>query len=142
VADIRKFQEYLRHLLVEEGVSMRSLSLAMGRDPSYIAQLLDPQASRPRALPTPADLRLAAPVLGVPFAELLEQAWDVKRADLGKEVHAADRSVTWNHDVNDLSSAEREEVLNFISYVRSKRSAERQQGKERRRKKKAQRDAE
>ena len=50
-----EFRAALRDVLVRSGLSMRALSAALGRDPGYVAALLDP--SRPsRARPTPVDL--------------------------------------------------------------------------------------
>ena len=68
--DEEQFRAAMRDVLARSGLSMRALSAAMGRDPGYIAALLDP--SRPsRARPTPADLVAASDATGIAFVELL-----------------------------------------------------------------------
>ena len=65
-----EFLARLRDVLARSELSMRALSAALGRDPWYVAALLDP--SRPsRARPTPADLLRASDATGIPFVELL-----------------------------------------------------------------------
>ena len=120
---MENFRIYLRKRLAERGVSKRRLSLVMHRDPSYVAQLLDPPTGTSRALPSPAELRLAAPVLGVPLVELLELAWGISQQELEADIQtvAAHRGV-WAEAFADLSTSEREEVLNFIAYVKAKRA--------------------
>jgi hypothetical protein len=57
----------------------------MGRDPGYIAALLD--SSRPsRARPTPADLLRASESTGIPFVELLEALWNIDPRRLADEL--------------------------------------------------------
>jgi hypothetical protein len=64
---------------------MRALSAALGRDPGYVAALLDP--SRPsRARPTPADLIRARDATGLALVELLESLWGIERARLAGEL--------------------------------------------------------
>jgi transcriptional regulator with XRE-family HTH domain len=71
-----EFRVRLRDLVGRTGLSMRQLSLAMGRDVGYVAALLDP--TRPsRARPTPDDLVRLSDATGVSLAELLESLWDV-----------------------------------------------------------------
>jgi len=115
---MENFRIYLRKRLAERGVSKRRLSLVMHRDPSYVAQLLDPPTGTSRA-----ELRLAAPVLGVPLVELLELAWGISQQELEADIQtvAAHRGV-WAEAFADLSTSEREEVLNFIAYVKAKRA--------------------
>ena len=65
-----EFRDALRDVLARSGRSMRGLSAAMGRDPGYVAALLDPD--RPsRARPTPADLLAASDATGLRFVDLL-----------------------------------------------------------------------
>ena len=67
------FGARLRGLVDRSGLSMRRLSAAMGRDPGYVAALLDP--ARPsRARPTPADLVAAAGATGIPLVEWLRSS--------------------------------------------------------------------
>jgi hypothetical protein len=57
----------------------------MGRDPGYIAAILDP--TRPsRARPTPADLIRASDATGIAFVELLESLWGIERSRLADEL--------------------------------------------------------
>jgi hypothetical protein len=124
--NIRHFRDYLRQRLKETGAPMRALSIAMGRDPSYVAQLLDPPSDRSRALPSPDELRLAAPLLKVPLVELLEHAYGISRAELEAELNTmAAHTGACADELSDLTTAEREEVLNFVAYVKSKREMRR-----------------
>lgn len=117
---LARFQIYLRRRLQETGVSMRSLSLAMGRDPAYVAQLLDPPHGRPRALPPPDELKLAAPLLGVPLLELLDVAYGITRADLEDElVTMARHQNAWIDAMEGLTVAQREQVLTFAAFVKA-----------------------
>src|SRR5450759_3977320 len=80
-----EFRARLRDILGRSGLSMRALSAALGRDPGYVAALLDP--SRPsRASPTPADLLRASDGTGIPFVELLEALWGVEPQRLADEL--------------------------------------------------------
>ena len=79
------FRAALQAVVRRSGRSMRSLSLAMGRDPGYVAALLDP--SRPsRARPTPIDLLALSDATGIPFVELLERLWGIPNSRLANEL--------------------------------------------------------
>jgi transcriptional regulator with XRE-family HTH domain len=83
--DDDEFRAVIRDVLGRSGLSMRALSAAMGRDPGYIAALLDP--SRPsRARPTPEDLLGASDATGIAFVELLESLWGINRDRLTGEL--------------------------------------------------------
>jgi transcriptional regulator with XRE-family HTH domain len=74
--DDEAFRAEMRRILTQTGLSMRQLSLAMGRDQGYVAAILDP--SRPsRARPTPEDLARLAKASGIPLMELLERLWGI-----------------------------------------------------------------
>src|SRR5450759_497594 len=76
-----EFRARFREVLGRSGLSMRALSAAMGRDPGYVAALLDP--SRPsRARPTPADLVRASDATGIPLVELLKVLWGIEPSRL------------------------------------------------------------
>ncbi|MGA2513599.1 MAG: hypothetical protein ABSG37_08260 [Candidatus Limnocylindrales bacterium] len=80
-----EFRAALRDILARSDMSMRALSAAMGRDPGYVAALLDP--SRPsRARPTPADLLAASDATGISFVELLESLWGIPLSRLADEL--------------------------------------------------------
>ena len=97
--DDDEFRGAIRDLIERSGLSMRALSAAMGRDPGYIAALLDP--SRPsRARPTPADLLRASDATGIAFVELLEHLWGIDRERLA-----------------DLSDAERANVADYVAFL-------------------------
>src|ERR1035437_11196858 len=82
-----EFRVRLRDVLGRSGLSMRALSVALGRDPGCVAALLDP--SRPsRARPTPADLLRASDATAIPFVELLEALWGIETARLADELAA------------------------------------------------------
>jgi hypothetical protein len=81
------FRVAMREVVARSGRSMRALSAEMGRDPGYVAALLDP--SRPsRARPTPADLVAASDATGISFVELLEILWGIDPARLAGELAA------------------------------------------------------
>src|SRR5271157_4439899 len=85
--DHEEFRTALRDILERSGLSMRALSAAFGRDPGYVAALLDP--SRPsRARPTPADLLRASNATGIPFVELLAALWGIEPQRLADELAA------------------------------------------------------
>src|SRR5664280_3590433 len=80
-----EFRARLRDVLTRSGLSMRALSAAMGRDPGYVAALLDP--SRPsRARPTPADLLRTSDATGLGFVELLEALGGITPSRLAGEL--------------------------------------------------------
>lgn len=71
-----EFRHALRGVVTRSGRSMRNLSLVMGRDPGYVAALLDP--TRPsRARPTPDHLIALSDGTGIPLIELLETLWAI-----------------------------------------------------------------
>ncbi len=115
-------RNYLREALRASGVTMRQLSLSMQKDPSYVGQLLETTPDRPRALPTPDELRKAAPVLKVPFRELLYHIWDIKSDDLS----VAPGGIPDHRDTTfrDLSGAEWRELLSFAHYLHHRRTIE------------------
>lgn len=115
---LERFRRYLRQRLAETGVPMRRLARAMGRDPAYIAQLLDPPPGRRRALPAPDELRRAAPVLGVPLLELLEVAYGITRADLDLDDGAAEGD-EWAAALEGLTSGQREQVRAFAAFLKA-----------------------
>jgi len=126
IPDRERFAAYMRRRLQETGVTARKLSLAMGADQSYIGQLLDPPPARSRALPTPDMLRAAAPLLGVPLVELLEVTWGIGRAELERDLETmATHQGACATEMDDLTTPEREEVMNFIGYVKAKREMRR-----------------
>ena len=117
-----QFRDYLRRRLLERGITARALSLHLKRDEGYITQLLSQRSSRPRALPTPAELRLAAPLLDVPFAELLEQAWGINLSDLLEGLDNSAAMLQHKLDGWDrLTAAQREDVQDYVWYVLEKR---------------------
>ena len=82
-----EFRARLRTILGRSGRSMRQLSAAFGRDPGYVAALLDP--TRPsRARPTPADLLAASHSTGIPLVEWLAELWGIDPARLAAELVA------------------------------------------------------
>lgn len=118
-----RFREYVRKRLYETGVTMRQLSLVMtdGRDQSYVGQLIAPPPGKQRSLPTPDQLRLAAPVLRVSLRELLEVTWGVSREELDAEVRAmAERHAVDAALWQGLTESQRDEVRTFIAFVRAR----------------------
>ncbi len=111
-----EFRARLRDVLEHSGLSMRALSAALGRDPGYIAALLDP--SRPsRARPTPADLLRASDATGIPFVELLEALWGIEPSRLADELARLGLGGSADTRLARLSEAERAEVSDFVAFV-------------------------
>ena len=114
-----EFRARLRDVLARSGLSMRALSAALGRDPGYVAALLDP--SRPsRARPTPADLLRASDATGIPFVELLEALWGIEPARLADELGRRGLGRSTDTRLTRLSEAERAEVSDFADFLVSR----------------------
>lgn len=119
----KQLGDYLRRRLQETGVTMRQLSLVMtqGRDQSFVGQLLVPPPGKQRSLPTPDQLRLAAPLLRVPLRELLQVAWGISRAELDDEFRALEVKLDEDAAVwRSLTESQREEVRTFIAFIRAR----------------------
>jgi transcriptional regulator with XRE-family HTH domain len=111
-----EFRVRLGDILGRSGLSMRALSAALGRDPGYVAALLDP--SRPsRARPTPADLLRASDATGIPFVELLESLWGIESQRLADELTARGLGETADARLAGLSQAERVEVSDYVEFL-------------------------
>jgi transcriptional regulator with XRE-family HTH domain len=111
-----EFRTRLRDVLARSGLSMRALSAALGRDPGYVAALLDP--SRPsRAHPTPADLLRVSDATGIPFVELLQALWGIPSTRLADELAALGLGASANPRLAGLSEAERAEVGDFVAFL-------------------------
>ena len=110
------FRAKLREVLGRSGLSMRALSAALGRDPGYVAALLDP--SRPsRARPTPADLLRASDATGIPFVELLEALWGIEPSRLADEVARLGLGGPSGGQLAALTDAERASVAAFVAFL-------------------------
>jgi transcriptional regulator with XRE-family HTH domain len=115
-----EFRARLRDVLVRSGLSMRALSAVLGRDPGYVAALLDP--SRPsRARPTPADLLRASDATGIPFVELLAALWGIEPVRLADELARLGVGDPQAGGVGGLTEAERTEVGDFAAFLASRR---------------------
>jgi len=111
-----EFRARLRDVLARSELSMRALSAALGRDPGYVAALLDP--SRPsRARPTPADLVRASDATGIPFVELLEALWEVEPQRLVDELAALGLGASSDPRLAGLTEAESAEVRDFVAFL-------------------------
>ena len=111
-----EFRSRLRDILARSGLSMRALSAALGRDPGYVASLLDP--SRPsRARPPPADLLRASDATEIPFVDLLATVWGVDKTRLANELIALGRGDTTDSRLAGLSDGERVEVSDFVDFL-------------------------
>lgn len=111
----------IRAILERTGLSMRALSAVMGRDPGYVAALLDP--SRPsRARPTPADLRATSDATGIAFVELLEAVWGIDRARLAGELEQLGVAGPGRGSLGELPESERASVADFIAFLASRHS--------------------
>lgn len=117
---VAKVRAEMREVLRRTGMSMRQLSLAMGRDAGYVAALLDD--SRPsRATPTPSDLERLSDRTGIPLVHLLERFWGISPRRLADDL--SQLSVKFNQDkrLSDLTDAELRQVLDFAGYLTSAR---------------------
>ena len=111
-----EFRAKLHDILERSGLSMRALSAAFGRDPGYVAALLDP--SRPsRARPTPADLLRASDATGIPFVELLQALWGVEPRRLADELGRLGLGASTDPRLTGLSDIERAEVSDFVDFL-------------------------
>jgi transcriptional regulator with XRE-family HTH domain len=111
-----EFRTRLHDVLERAGLSKRALSGAMGRDPGYIAALLDP--TRPsRARPGPEDLLRASDVTGIPFVELLETLWGIDRARLADELAQLGIGNRFDDRIAGLSEADRTTVADFVAFL-------------------------
>jgi transcriptional regulator with XRE-family HTH domain len=111
-----EFRVRLRDILARSGLSMRALSAALGRDPGYVAALLDP--SRPsRARPTPADLVRASDATGIGFVELLEVLWGIEPSRLADELGRLGLSGPSDGQLAALTDAERASVSAFVAFL-------------------------
>ena len=114
-----EFRIKLRDVLTRSGLSMRALSAALGRDPGYIAALLDP--SRPsRARPTPTDLLRASDATGIPFVELLAALWGIEPQRLADELAMLGLGGSAFTCAGMLSDAESAEVSDFAAFLVSR----------------------
>jgi transcriptional regulator with XRE-family HTH domain len=114
-----EFRTQLLDILGRSGLSMRALSAALGRDPGYVAALLDP--SRPsRARPTPADLLRASDATGIGFVELLETLWGIKPTRLVDELAALGLGASSDPRLAGLTEAESAEVRDFVDFLASR----------------------
>lgn len=117
------FRARLQAILRRSGGSMRQLSAAFGRDPGYVAALLDP--ARPsRARPTPADLVSASDATGIPLVELLEGLWGIDRSRLADELATLGVATSIDRRLEGLSHSEQAVVVQLID-VLTARSADR-----------------
>ena len=111
-----EFRTQLRDILARSGLSMRALSAALGRDPGYVAALLDP--SRPsRARPTPADLLRASDATGIPFVELLKALWGIEASRFADELAALGLGGSADGQLASLTEAERASVAAFVAFL-------------------------
>jgi transcriptional regulator with XRE-family HTH domain len=116
-----EFLAKFRDVLARSGLSMRALSAALGRDPGYVAALLDP--SRPsRARPTPTDLLRASDATGIPFVELLEELWGIEPSRLADELAALGLGGFADTRLAELSDAARAEVSDFVDFLVARQS--------------------
>ena len=115
-----EFREALRAVLARSGLSMRTLSHIMGRDPGYVAALLDP--NRPsRARPTPADMLAASDATGIPLVELLESLWGLERSRLADECARLDPGGRADRRLDALGGPDRTSVSDFIDFLVARR---------------------
>jgi transcriptional regulator with XRE-family HTH domain len=122
--DDDEFRARVRDILERSGLSMRALSAAMGRDPGYIAALLDP--TRPsRARPTPADLLRTSDATGIAFVELLESLWGIPYTRLAGELAGLGVGRSLDSRLGVLSDTERASVADYIGFLTARHTRRR-----------------
>jgi hypothetical protein len=115
-----RFRQWLTEQIAARGLSMRRVSIACGREATWVAQLL---ASR-TAIPSPDDCRALASVLGAPLVDVLDLAWDIRDAVAAELGLAAART---DLGIDDIPPEGRDEIANFIAYTRAKYRERREQ---------------
>jgi transcriptional regulator with XRE-family HTH domain len=110
------FADFVQQRLKDKGWSMRRFSDAIGKDPSWLSQLLLGR----RGLPTPDECRVIAEVLDVPLTTLLEIVWEVDPAELSREIETVAAHPDDEVSIADLSDQDRATIRDFIGYVRAK----------------------
>ncbi len=118
------FRAGLQTMLERSGRSMRGLSAAFGRDPGYVAALLDPDRP-PRARPTPADLVAAADATGIPLVDWLRTLWDISPARLADELAALGLTRSANQRLAELTPGHRNLVTELTDALAGKDAADR-----------------
>jgi len=109
------FRGALRAIVDRSGRSLRSLSVAMGRDVGYLAALLDP--SRPsRARPTPTDLLRLSDTTGLAFVEVLEQLWAIPQERLAFELGGLPAHESGS-SLPELTAGDRQAVAAFEAFL-------------------------
>jgi hypothetical protein len=108
-----EFRTRLRAMLARSGRSMRGLSAAFGRDPGYVAALLDP-TRQPRARPTPADLLAASEATGIPLVTWLTELWAIEPERLADELMTAGSLGSADQRLARLSPAQRRLISQLI----------------------------
>jgi hypothetical protein len=115
-----EFRTRLETMLGRSGRSMRGLSAALGRDPGYVAALLDP--SRPsRARPTPVDLLAASDATGIPLVEWLAALWGVDLTRLADELTRLGITAARDHRLDRLPPSERSLIIELIDTLAERR---------------------
>lgn len=110
------FRRAMREVVARSGRSLRSLSLAMGRDAGYIAALLDP--TRPsRARPTPDDLVALSDATGIPVVELFETLWAIPIRRLAAELDRLDPEGTVEDRAASLSPEDRRTIADLTEFL-------------------------
>jgi transcriptional regulator with XRE-family HTH domain len=116
----KQVREEMTDILARTGMSMRQLSLSMGRDAGYVSALLE-EDRHPRATPTPADLERLSDQTGIPLAHLLERFWGVSLLRLASDLSQLAIRVAEDERLSKLTDAESSEVLDFAGYLISRR---------------------
>lgn len=91
----------------------------MGRDPGYVAALLDP--TRPsRARPTPDDLLALSDATGVAFVELLASLWSIPIERVAAEMEGLSIGAAGMPGAEAMSDDERL-VAEFARFIKDRR---------------------
>lgn len=113
--------EYIREKRKEKDMSQRDLAAASGISNAEISRI----ESGKRKEPSSSFLKELAKALNVPAKEILEVAGVIDAQDSNStSMSSTGFSVTESNylDVGDLSQSEMDELMNYIDYIKSKRS--------------------
>ncbi len=119
---LEAWRQMLRdHLAAHPEKTGRSLSIELGKDTSYIHQVLDNPPRR--GLPDADDLRVAAKVLDIRLLTLIEACYGFSREELAADLGtlAARKSM----GIENLPESDVREVENFIAWTKAKHQDER-----------------
>ena len=111
-----ELSEVLRRLRESKGLSLRQVEKKTGVSNAYLSQIENGKIGEP----SPHILHKLADIYETPYQDLMKLAGYIKKKD-GERVRENIMSDVAFSTYSELSSDEKEEVLNFLNYVRSRK---------------------